>query len=120
MVTRPVAEPVWLRAVNRASRRLDERKRNRRDCECHSESTSALDGPGRGQKTATGITMTAHGQKGSETSHGESAFVHETANDPWSKSVTLETVNGHSDALHKKLDLTREINVKSESESGPG
>ena len=84
---------------------------------------SAPDCPGSSQKTATGTTETAHGQKGSVTSHGESAFVHETANGPWNESATREpghatpeTVNGHSDAHHENLDLLREKTV---SGSGP-
>ena len=92
----------------------------------HSESTSAPDGPGSSQKTAIGTAETAQGQKGSVTSHGESAFIHKIANDPWSESATRETghatpdtVKGHSDALHENLDLAREINVKSVSRSGP-
>ena len=74
--------------------------------------------------TATRIVETARWQKESVTSHGESAFVHATANGPWRESatcetghVTPETVNGHSDALHENLDLMREINLK--SGSGP-
>ena len=75
---------------------------------------------GSGQNTATGIVETTHGQKGSGTSHGESAFVHETVNDPWSESETYHaTVNGHSNALHENLDLAREINMKSVRVSGP-
>ena len=91
----------------------------------HFESASALDGPSSGQKTAK-TAKTAHGQKGSVTSHGESTFVHETANDLWSESATRETghatpetVNRHSDALHENLNLVREMNVKSVSGSGP-
>ena len=56
----------------------------------HSESASAPDGPGSGQKTATRTAETAHGKKGSVTSHGESTSVHETVNDPWSESATRE------------------------------
>ena len=90
-----------------------------------SESVSAPGGPSSSQKTATGSTETAHGQRGSVTSHGESAFVHATANGLWSESVTretghatLETVNGHSDTLSENLDLSREINGKSVNGSG--
>ena len=77
----------------------------------HSESMSALDGPGNCQKTVARIGEIAHGQKGSRTSQGKSAVIHETA--------TRETVNGHSNALHENLDLAREINGKSVSGSGP-
>ena len=92
----------------------------------HSKSASALDDTGSDQKTVVGIVKTTHGQKGSGTSHGKRAVIHETTNNPWSESATLETghstletVNGHSDVLRENLDLTREINVKSGNGSGP-
>ena len=92
----------------------------------HSESASAPDGPGSGQKTVTGTAETAHRQKGSVTSHGESAFIHETANGPCIDSATRvpghttpETANGHRYALHENLDVPREMNVKSVSGNGP-
>ena len=90
-----------------------------------SESASALDNPSSGQKTATGSNETAHGKKAIMTSHGERAFVHATANSPWSESAILktmherlETESGHRDDLHGKLDPEGEISVKSASRSG--
>ena len=90
----------------------------------HSESASALAGPGSGQKTTTGSNETAHGQKATVKSHGESAFVHVTVNCPWSESTTPETKleypeteSRHRYALHEKLDPEGEISVKSASGS---
>ena len=86
------------------------------------ETASELDGTGGDPKTATGITKTTHGQKGNVTSHGESAFIHKTTNGPWNERATRETghatpqtTNGHTDAPHENLDLTREKTVKSVS-----
>ena len=50
---------------------------------------------GSGQKTATGSNETSHGQKGSVTNHGESAFVHATANGPWSEGGHPRPVMSH-------------------------
>ena len=94
---------------------------------CRSKRSSVPIGPGSSQKISTGIDETAHGQKGSVTrSHSESAFVHATANGPWSESMTpktghatTETESGHSDAPHENLDPSREIDGKSVSGSGP-
>ena len=49
---------------------------------------SEPDGTSSGPKITTRTAETAHRQKGSGTSHGESAFVHETANGPWNESAT--------------------------------
>ena len=88
-------------------------------------SESALVGHGSSQKTATGSDETAHEQKESVTSHGESAYARETANGPWSESGTpktshepLETESRHGDPLPEKLDPEGEISGKSESGSG--
>ena len=63
-------------------------------------------GHDRGHKTTTGSDKTAHIQKESVTSHGWSAFVHETANCSLNESGTSETrhepsetESRHSDAL---------------------
>ena len=77
----------------------------------HRESASVPVGPGSGQKTSTGSDETAHGQKGSMTSRGESAFVHAAANGPWNESATpeishapLETESRHSDTPRAERD----------------
>ena len=57
----------------------------------HSVSASEPDRTGSRPKTVTGTAETAHGQRGSVTNPGESAFVHETANGPWNESATRET-----------------------------
>ena len=88
--------------------------------------TSTLVETGSSSKTATGPAETVCGQEGSVTNPSESAFVHETANGPWSESATCETghvtpqtANGHNDAFHDNLDLAREKTMKSVSGSGP-
>ena len=78
------------------------------------ETVSKLDRTGSGPKTATGTAETARGQKGNVTNPIENAFIHKTVNSPWIESATRETshttpqtANGHNDALHENLDLTR-------------
>ena len=90
----------------------------------HSESASALIDPGSSHKTATGSDKTAHGQKAITKSHGESAFVHATANGPWSKSATPKTRHNHPkneggyhDAPHENPDPEGGISVRSASGS---
>ena len=77
-----------------------------RDCQMNVsaivETASEPDGTGSSPKTVTGTAKTVHWQKGSVTSHDNSAFVHETAN-----------------GNNENLDLAREMIVKSVSGSGP-
>ena len=65
----------------------------------HSVSASKPIGPGSGLKTATGTAETAHGQRRSVTSPGESALIHETANRLWSERATRETASEHDIAV---------------------
>ena len=74
----------------------------------HSESESAVNNPGSGPKTVTGGDETAHGQKESGTSHGESAAVHETANGPWNGSATRATSHGHLETESRHCDAPLE------------
>ena len=57
----------------------------------HSRSESEPYGPGSGPKTATKTAETTRGQMESVKGPGESALIHETVNDLWSKRVTRET-----------------------------